>query len=59
MAVVAADPEDDKYVGAAMEGRATHVVSGDRHLLDIGKYEGIRVLPPRAFLDVLERGSSA
>ena len=56
--VVTADPEDDKYVGAALEGRATHLVSGDRHLLDIGTYEGIRVLSPREFLHVWERGAS-
>jgi putative PIN family toxin of toxin-antitoxin system len=59
VAVVAADPEDDKYLGAALEGRATHVVSGDRHLLDIGAYEGIRILPPRALLEAMKRDSSA
>jgi hypothetical protein len=30
-------------------------VSGDRHLLDVGTYEGVRVVTPRAFLDLLER----
>jgi putative PIN family toxin of toxin-antitoxin system len=53
--VVASDPDDDKYFSAALEGRAKHVVSGDRHLLDIGAYEGVRVVTPRDFLDLLER----
>ena len=54
VAVVAADPDDDKYLAAALEGRASHLVSGDGHLLDIGTHEGVLVLPPRAFLGVLE-----
>ena len=52
--VVAADPEDDKYLGAALEGRAAFVVSGDRHLTDGGAYAGVRVITPRAFLDLME-----
>jgi putative PIN family toxin of toxin-antitoxin system len=59
VAVVAADREDDKYLGAALEGRATHLVSGDRHLLDLVAHEGIRILPPRAFLEAMERGTPA
>ena len=55
VAVVAADPDDDKYLSAALEGRATFVVSGDRHLLEVGTYEGVRVVTPREFVDLLER----
>lgn len=54
VAVVAADPDDDKYLSAALEGRAPYVVSGDRHLLDVGVYEGVRIVTPRAFLELLE-----
>lgn len=54
VAVVAADPDDDKYLSAALEGRAPYVVSGDRHLLDVGAHEGVRVVTPREFLDLLE-----
>ena len=48
------DPDDDKYLAAAVEGRATWVVTGDPHLLSIGEYEGVRMISPRAFLDLLE-----
>ena len=51
---VAADPEDDKYLAAAMEGMAEFVVSGDEHLLSLGTYEGIRIVTARAFLEVLK-----
>jgi putative PIN family toxin of toxin-antitoxin system len=53
--VVAADPDDDKYFAAAIEGRASFVVSGDRHVLDVGVYEGVRAVTPRDFLALLDR----
>ena len=52
---VSSDPDDDKYLYAAAAGRAAFVVTGDRHLLDVGDYEGIRIVTPRRFLDVLRR----
>lgn len=50
---VCADPDDDKYVGAALEGRAGFVVTGDRHLLALGEHERVRIVNPRRFLEVL------
>jgi putative PIN family toxin of toxin-antitoxin system len=50
---VSADPDDDKYVAAAIEGRASFVVSGDPDLLDIKEHRGVRVVNPRAFLELL------
>jgi len=55
VAVVAADPDDDKYLAAALEGQASFVVTGDRDLLDVGSHEGVRIVSPRAFLEILER----
>ena len=51
---VEADPDDDKYVSAAIEGLAQYVVSGDAHLLELRVYESIRIVKPKAFLDVLD-----
>lgn len=50
---VAADPDDDRYLEAAVEGHADVIVTGDRHLLDLGAYEQIRILTVREFLDRL------
>jgi putative PIN family toxin of toxin-antitoxin system len=50
---VSTDPDDDKYLAAAVEGRASFVVTGDPHLLTVGEYEGIRLVNPRTFLDLL------
>jgi uncharacterized protein len=50
---VSADRDDDKYIAAAVEGRAAFVVSGDPDLLDVGAHEGVRIVTPRGFLDLL------
>jgi putative PIN family toxin of toxin-antitoxin system len=50
---VSEDPDDDKYIAAAIEGRAAFVVTGDQDLLDIGAHEGVRIVSPRALLDLL------
>lgn len=50
---ISADPDDDKYIAAALEGRAAFIVSGDPDLLEIEEHEGVRVVTPRAFLNLL------
>jgi uncharacterized protein len=52
-AQVSEDPDDDKYLHAAVAGRAAVVVSGDKHLLDLGDHQGIRIVAPRVFLGML------
>ena len=47
------DPDDDKYLAAALEGRASHVVTGDRRFLTLGEHAGVAIVTPRAFLDLL------
>jgi putative PIN family toxin of toxin-antitoxin system len=49
------DPEDDKFLAAAIEGQARYVVSGDKDLLAVKAYRGIRVLRPATFLKILRR----
>jgi putative PIN family toxin of toxin-antitoxin system len=50
---VSEDPGDDKYIAAAIEGRASFVVSGDPDLLDLRDHAGVRIVSPHAFLDLL------
>jgi putative PIN family toxin of toxin-antitoxin system len=58
---VTGDPDDDYLVGVAFHGRADVIVSGDRHLLDLGTIrDGVgnvlaRVLTPREFMEELDR----
>jgi uncharacterized protein len=55
--VVRDDPDDNRVLECAVTGRADYVVSGDRHLLRIGAYEGIPILTVRQFMDAVEAGS--
>jgi putative PIN family toxin of toxin-antitoxin system len=52
------DPDDDKFIDAALSGGAPIIVSGDRHLLALGTVEGIEILTARQFLDHLAVVSS-
>ena len=52
---VASHPEDDLVVATALSGQADYLVTGDRHLQDLGSYQGVTILSPRAFLQRLER----
>jgi putative PIN family toxin of toxin-antitoxin system len=39
--VVAEDALDDRYLECGMEGEASYLVGGDRHLLTLEQYEGV------------------
>jgi len=54
LAVVAADPDDDRVLEAALDGAAEVVVSGDHHLLDLEVWEGIRIVRAAPFLAELQ-----
>jgi putative PIN family toxin of toxin-antitoxin system len=45
------DPDDDKFLEAAVNGRADVVVSGDADLLELNPFRGIAILTPAAYLD--------
>jgi putative PIN family toxin of toxin-antitoxin system len=42
--VVAADPDDDAVIACAVAAAADAIVSGDRHLLALGSYQGIPIV---------------
>ncbi len=48
------DSSDNKFLECAVDGDADYVVSGDEHLLKIGRYKGIRILSVTQFLKLLE-----
>jgi hypothetical protein len=50
------DPADNRVLEAAVEGRVDYVVTGDRHLLDIGGHEGIPIVTPARFVNIIAAG---
>ena len=51
--VIAEDPDDDIIVRTAYDGKADYIVSGDRHLLALKEFKGIKILTIDEMLSVL------
>lgn len=51
--IVDEDEEDNKILECALAARADFIVSGDRHLLGLGKFKRTSILTPREFFDSL------
>jgi putative PIN family toxin of toxin-antitoxin system len=53
--VIRVDPSDNHVLACASSGHADLIVSGDHHLLDLGRYRGIPILTIPTFLQRLAR----
>lgn len=53
--VIREDPDDNQVIVAAVEAEADCMVSGDPHLLNLGSYRGIKIVPPSEFVKMLGR----
>jgi putative PIN family toxin of toxin-antitoxin system len=51
---VCRDPDDDKFLDAALSGHANYIVSGDHDLQILGTYRDVKVLSPREFAELLD-----
>lgn len=56
--VVKEDPDDDIILRTAFDGKARYVVSGDKHLLALGRFKGIKTVTVDEMLKILKRKSS-
>lgn len=45
------DPDDDKFLACALTGKVKLIVSGDKHLLKVSGYHGIKVIRANKFVD--------
>ena len=52
--VIKSDPDDNKILECAVACGADYLVSGDAHLLELKEYKGIKVISPKAALDILD-----
>ena len=48
--VIERDPDDDAVLACAITAQAEVIISGDRHLLDLGEFQGIRIVKAAEFL---------
>lgn len=48
--VVDADPDDDMVIECAVVGGVTHIITGDKHLLSMDKYDSIKIVNAADFI---------
>jgi putative PIN family toxin of toxin-antitoxin system len=51
--VVSHEP-DNRILECAMESQADFIISGDHHLADLGAFQGVRIVNPATFLNLIE-----
>jgi len=47
------DPDDNVIVETALDGRADYIVSGDKHLLILKEFRGIKIINVEEMLEIL------
>ncbi len=52
--VIKEDSEDNKFLEAAVSGRADFIVSQDKHLLKLNDYQKIKIIGPKDFLEIVK-----
>ena len=52
ISAISEDPADNKFIECAVAADAKLIISGDRHLLNLKLFKGIRILSPTEFLKV-------
>jgi putative PIN family toxin of toxin-antitoxin system len=52
--IVKEDPDDDIILRTAYDSEADYIVSGDRHLLSLREFKGIRIVTVDEMLEILE-----
>jgi len=55
---VVEDPDDNKFLGCALEAKAYYVVSGDNHLLALKHFHGIQIVDATTFVREMEKTTS-
>jgi predicted nucleic acid-binding protein len=50
---VASHPEDDLVLAAAVSAGADYLVTGDKQLLSLGRYQELGICSPPTFLELL------
>lgn len=53
--VVKDDPDDNKILECAKEGKVDYIITQDKHLLKLKSFEGIKILKPDEFLKRIKK----
>lgn len=54
VAGVCRDADDDKFLSCAVSAGAGYLVSGDKDLLELKKFRGVRIVSPASFIKLIK-----
>ncbi len=57
--VIAQDPEDDMVLSTALKANASCIVSGDKHLLGLKRFKGVKIVTVDEMLETLSPRTAA
>ena len=52
--VINDDPDDNRILECAITGNVNYIISGDKHLLNLKEYKGIRIVNSKRFLEIVD-----
>lgn len=55
ISVIKEDPSDDKFLACAVACQASFIISGDKHLLKLKEFQGIPIVYPKEFLEIVKK----
>jgi putative PIN family toxin of toxin-antitoxin system len=53
--VITEDPSDNMFLACSRDAGAEFIISGDQHLLQLGRYGEASIVSPSAFLNLIQR----
>ena len=56
---ISSDPQDNHVIEAALAARAKYIISGDKHLLELMKWDDIHLISPAQFMQTVIGQQSA
>lgn len=54
ISIIERDPKDDMIIACAVAASADYIISRDKDLLDLGKYQDIQIITPEDFMPTLK-----
>lgn len=50
--IIKEDPDDDMFIECAVAARADYIISGDKHLLNLLRYDNIKIVNAADFINI-------
>lgn len=59
VSAIKTDPSDNIFLSTTVGGKASFIISGDKHLLVLKKYQDIQIVRIRDFFHLIEEGNTS